>query len=312
MLNGVSGSKLVFKNLTIPKEALFYANLEIPLTNVRERTTRKSAAEVAARTQFILTADTKHVLNLKSAGVDVVSLGNNHCMDAGATGMNQMLKLLDSNGIQHAGAGENWAKAVEPAVVVAPDGTRVAFLSYLSFLSFEALRKCTPARVDAPGIATLTMQGNSGPKELNTLKMLVAKARTKADVVVVALHWGVERQPFPAPYQVSLGRLWIDAGADVVLGAHPHVLQPAELYKGKPIIYSLGNFTNPGGGSSAIYKLTFNGKQFAYGNIWQTSYSGGVVKSGVWNPRSLLSQEPQLLKRYPSKESRPFSNGQKK
>ncbi len=306
MLNGVSPSRPVFNALKVPTDAIFYANLEIPLTNVSERTSRKSAADVQAKNQFILTADTKHINHLKSAGIDVVSLGNNHAMDAGASGLGQMIKLLDGSGIRHVGAGTDWSKAVEPAIVVAPDGTRVAFLSYLSFLSHDALRKCTPATMASAGIATLTMMGKNGPKELKTLKMIVDKAKTKADVVVVALHWGIERQPFPALYQVALGRLFVDAGADVILGAHPHVLQPAEIYKGKPIIYSLGNFVNPGGGSSAIYKLTFSGSKFQYGNIWQTSYSGGVVKTGGWNPASLVNPEPILLKKYPSKDSRPF------
>ena len=308
MLNGVPGTRQVFKSLRVPKEAIFYANLEIPLTSVRERTSRKTAAEVAARNQFILTADTKHILNLKSAGMDVVSLGNNHAMDAGTSGLRQMLKLLDAQGIQHVGAGENWAKAVEPTVIVAPDGTRVAFLSYLSFLSYEALRKCTPAKLDAPGIAVMTMLGKSSPKELKTLQAVLKAARSRADLVVVALHWGVERQPLPAPYQVALGRLFVDAGADVVLGAHPHVLQPGELYKGKPIIYSLGNFANPGGGSSAMYKLTFAKNQFRYANIIPISYAGGAVSYSKILPKQISRQELGLLKRYPHKFSTPLTH----
>ena len=303
MLNGVSTSVTVFKNISVPPGAIFYANLEIPLTNVKERTPRKSAAEVKAKTQFILTASPKHINDLVSAGIDVVSLGNNHAMDGGASGITQMLSILDKAGIKHSGAGENWAKAVEPAIVVAPDGTRVAFVSYLSFLSLEALRKCTPAKMNKPGIATLTTLGLSGVPELLRLKSIVDKARLQADVVVIALHWGVERQPFPAPYQVSLGRLFVDAGADVVLGAHPHVLQPAERYKGKPIIYSLGNFVNPGGGSSAIYKLTFDKKKFLFANIIPTTYSGGAVSYSERSPTSISQFESVFLKKYPNESS---------
>lgn len=309
MLNGVPGSRPVFKNLKIPKEAIFYANQEIPLTSSSERTSRKTDAELAAKKQFILKADTKHVLNLKAAGIDVVSLGNNHAMDGGATGLRQMLKILDTYGIRHAGAGDNWAHAVEPAIVVAPDGTRVAFLSYLSFLSFEALRKCTPARVDSPGIAVLTLLGKSGPKELQTLQAVLKNAKSKADMVVVALHWGVERQPFPAPYQVALGRLFVDAGADVVIGAHPHVLQPGELYKGKPIIYSLGNFTNPGAGSSAIYKLTFSGKNFQYANIIPIEYSSGNVTYSKRSSLDISQFEPEFANRYPNDHTYPLTKG---
>ncbi len=305
MLNGISTSVPVFKGISVPREAVFYANLEIPLTNVKERTPHKSLAEVKAKKQFILTASPKHIRDLISAGIDVVSLGNNHAMDGGASGVKQMLSLLDREGIKHAGAGENWAKAVEPAIVIAPDGTRVAFISYLSFLSIEALRKCTPAKANAPGIATLTTLGLDGLPELGRLKSIVDKVRQQADLVVVALHWGVERQPFPAAYQVSLGRLFVDAGADVVLGAHPHVLQPAERYRGKPIIYSLGNFVNPGGGESAIYKLTFDKSKFLYANIIPVRYSGGAVSYSKQSPATISARERSLQNKIRSK----YSNG---
>jgi poly-gamma-glutamate synthesis protein (capsule biosynthesis protein) len=255
----------------------------------------------------VLKANPKHVNDLVSAGIDVVSLGNNHAMDGGASGVKQMLALLDKRGIRHAGAGVNWQRAVEPAVVIAPDGTRVAFVSYLSFLGIDSLRKCTPATALNPGIAALTLSGRSGLKELEHLKLIVAKAREKADMVVVALHWGIERQPFPAPYQVSLGRLFVDAGADVVLGSHPHVLQPAELYKGKPIIYSLGNFVNPGGGQSAMYKFTFDRTKFKCANIVPTSYSGGRERLSDRDADSISAFESKLQKLYPLKDSKPLT-----
>lgn len=304
MLNGVPASRKVFENLKVPADAIFYANLEIPLTNVRERTSRKTAAEIAARDQFILTAETGHIKNLKASGIDVVSLANNHAMDAGKSGLKQMLGLLDGAGIKHNGAGENWAKAVEPAILVAPDGTRVAFLSYLSFRSPFSLRKCTPATTTSPGISVLTLLGKNGPNELKMLQSVLKNAKSKADLVVVALHWGVERQPLPADYQVVLGRMFVDAGADVILGAHPHVLQPAELYKGKPIIYSLGNFANPGSGNTAMYKLTFLGKEFRTANIIPLSYQSGKISYSKRNPLEISKQEASLLKKYPSKDSR--------
>lgn len=303
MLNGVSPSVRAFGGIDVPPDALFYANLEIPLTNSRANTPHKSAADVAAKKQFILKADPRHIENVYHAGIDVVSLGNNHAMDGGAAGVKQMIGLLDSHGIQHSGAGVNWRQATEPAVVVASDGTRVAFVSYLSFISQEGLRHCTPAKATTPGIATLTLDGKNGPAELSRLQKIVARAREKADLVVVALHWGIERQPLPAPYQVSLGRLFVDAGADVVLGAHPHVLQPGELYKGKPIIYSLGNFVNPGGGQSAMYRLTFEKKEFKSANVIPTTYSGG--KAGISNRDSgeISRREPVLLTKYKNSES---------
>ncbi|MEI8283126.1 MAG: CapA family protein [Armatimonadota bacterium] len=139
------------------------------------------------------------------------------------------------------------------------------------------------------------------------MKKIVDRARSQADMVVVALHWGVERQPFPAAYQVSLGRLFVDAGADVVIGAHPHVLQPAELYKDKPIIYSLGNFVNPGGGSSAMYKLTFEKTSFRSAMIIPTTYSGGRAKY-AHNDGLAISQHEQILNRmYPVDGTEPLT-----
>ena len=70
----------------------------------------------------------------------------------------------------------------------------------------------------------------------------IQAAKAVNDYVVVYVHWGVEREEFPKDYQKELGRQYIDAGADLVIGSHPHVLQGIEYYKGKPIVYSLGNF----------------------------------------------------------------------
>ena len=303
MLNGVGASVPVFDGIWVPPNAIFYANLEIPLTNTSERTPRKSAADIAARNQYVLKADPQHIKNLVSAGIDVVSLGNNHAMDGGVSGLKQMTSLLDSNHIQRCGAGVNWEDATKSTVVVAPDGTRVAFVSYLSFLSVGGLRACTPATAKTAGVAALTLGGKNGPFELERLKKIVERARLDADMVVVALHWGIEKQPFPAPFQVSLGRLFIDAGADVVIGAHPHVLQPAELYKGKPIIYSLGNFVNPGGGQAAMYKLAFEKTTYKSTEILPTSYSGGRASFSKRNPEEISKQEQGLKKRYPSLEA---------
>jgi poly-gamma-glutamate synthesis protein (capsule biosynthesis protein) len=97
--------------------------------------------------------------------------------------------------------------------------------------------------------------------------------------------------------------MFVEAGADVVLGAHPHVLQPAELYKGKPIIYSLGNFVNPGGGQAAIYKLTFKKNEYRSARILPTSYSGGRVRFSDRDPFDISKQERGLNERFPNGEA---------
>jgi hypothetical protein len=294
MLNGVSTRRDTFRKLPIAKDAIFYANLEIPLTDTAEQTTRKTPKELREKQQFILKANPKHIGNLVSAGLDVVSLGNNHAMDGGASGLLQMQQLLTRSKIQFCGAGSNWAEAVKPKIVIAPDNTRVAFISYLSFLNRESLRKCTPATTTLPGIAALTLSGEKGKQQLALLQGIVERAKRNADMLVVCLHWGVERAPLPSAYQVDLARLFVDAGADAIVGSHPHVLQPAELYRGKPILYSLGNFVHPGTGNTALYELTFTRSKLIGAKPYNLVYRGGVVSPTQQNLTPFLKAEAKL------------------
>jgi poly-gamma-glutamate synthesis protein (capsule biosynthesis protein) len=301
MFNSVPAGRRVFQNLKIAKRDIFYANLEIPLTNTRERTPRKTAAEIARRDQYVLKADPRHISNLVEAGLDVVSLGNNHIMDGGASGMRQNNKLLDKVGIRYCGAAENLEAAEAPALVIAPDGTRVAFISYLSFRNQGSIEKCGPATSTSPGLAGLTLGGRNGMKELERLQEIVSKAKQQADLLFVCLHWGIEKQPLPADYQVSLGRLFIDAGADGVLGNHPHVLQPAEMYNGKPIVYSMGNFVHPGSGNTALYSLKFKGKELVSGKVIPLRYSGGVLFPRQVAMQSFIQEERKFETKFGGK-----------
>jgi poly-gamma-glutamate capsule biosynthesis protein CapA/YwtB (metallophosphatase superfamily) len=296
MLNGVSSKTNVFKEMRVEREALLYANLEIPLTNTSERTKMKTAEEIRNRDQYVLKADPKHIGNLKSAGFDVVSLGNNHTMDGGVPGLRQMLPILDQAKIAYCGAGENWAAAIRPTVVTSSTGTKVAFISYLSFLNSVSLRKCTPAKTSEPGIAALTLHGKNGPKEVALIKSIVTKAKQGADVLVVCLHWGVEKAPLPSKYQVDMARLFVDAGADVIVGNHPHVLQPSELYKEKPIIYSIGNLVNPRSGNTALYRLRFEGNRLISATASNWRYENGRVRIATQKTQAFLSAESALEK----------------
>lgn len=277
MLNSVSSSVDVFGSWKPSPQVLFYANLEIPLTNTRERTRNKTAAEIARRDQYILKADPRHIRNLLKANLDVVSLGNNHAMDGGVTGLQDVLNILDKNGIPRCGAGMNLQEAMEPAVVTTRTGIKVAFVSHLSFLNQGSINKCGPATESEPGIFGLTLGGKSGPEEFEKLKQIVDDARKKADLVYVCPHWGIEKMPKPAPFQVSMAHLYIDAGADGVIGNHPHVLQPAEVYKGKPIFYSLGNLVHPRYGNTAVYRVMYDGKEFKSFSFVPLRYSGGRI-----------------------------------
>lgn len=306
MLNGISSSRSPFRDLSVAKEATFIANLEIPLTDTSKRTPRKTAAEIAARDQYVLKASPGHAKHLAAANIDAVSLGNNHTMDGGVAGWHQEKALLDKVGIVYCGAGENDTEANSHAVVTAKDGTRIAILSMLSFRNPGSNWKCTPATATAPGIGALAFASHKREARLIELKKRVDAARVDADLVLVMPHWGIEKQLQPADFQVELGRQWIDAGADLVIGSHPHVLQPGELYKGKPIVYSLGNFINPGGGTAAMYKFRYDKANLKRLEILETRYSGHKVRVVETNWARFAQQEAIFQRRFASKDSMPL------
>ncbi|MCW5943914.1 MAG: CapA family protein [Fimbriimonadaceae bacterium] len=279
MLNGIKpSSKPLAGVASLFREAgLAYANLEIPLTDQGTATPRKSAADVKARRQFVLRAVPAHLEGLRAAGLDVVSLGNNHAMDYGPEGLAQMTGALAEAGIAFCGAGTNWAQAMAPAFVRASDGTETAVYSMLAFRTRGGLRACTPAGTNSPGIGVLAFDATIGDRARATLRRLVDAARSRADLVVFALHWGTERKTVPDPYQVALGRAAVEAGADLVVGAHPHVLQGAEVYRGKPILYSMGNLVSAKPGATAIMELGYEGATWKSLKVRPCAISGGKV-----------------------------------
>ena len=160
---------------------------------------------------------------------DAVALANNHSGDFGRSAFAQMLGLLKQAQIGYFGGGHNLAEAHRP-LIVERKGLRIALLGYNEFMprSFEA-------DFNAPGVAW---------SEDEQVVADINKARTVfgADLVVPVMHWGWENEPVANARQRQLARTMIDAGADVVIGGHPHVTQDIEHYRGKPIIYSVGNF----------------------------------------------------------------------
>lgn len=164
---------------------------------------------------------------------DAVSLANNHSGDYGLQAFSEMLVLLKRQGIPYFGGGANLSEAHTPWLIERK-GLRIAFLGYNEFFprSFEA-------DADKPGIAW-------SEDEQVRLDIAEARRRYRADLVIPFMHWGWENESRAGTRQRSLARIMIDAGADAVVGTHPHVTQDIEFYRGKPIIYSLGNFVFDG------------------------------------------------------------------
>jgi poly-gamma-glutamate capsule biosynthesis protein CapA/YwtB (metallophosphatase superfamily) len=159
---------------------------------------------------------------------DAVSVANNHSGDYGPAAFSETLQQLTAAHLPYFGGGSDLAAAHAP-LLLEKNGLKIALLGYNEYhpRSFEA----APNR---PGVAW-------AEDEQIILDMARAR-RAGADVVLPFFHWGWENEPEPSARQRELGRRLIDAGADAIIGAHPHVTQGAEMYRGRPIIYSLGNF----------------------------------------------------------------------
>ena len=174
-------------------------------------------------------------------GFKVVSLANNHSMDYGAEALLDTIDLIDSRGILHAGAGKNGEEARRPVFFEA-GGMRFAFLSFAT----EAFPGYG-AHALKPGIAMIRRDPLYGPSCVNPddvgmMTELIREAGKKADFVIAAFHWGLSQSRALTRSQLTLGRAAVDAGARLIVGHHPHVLQGVEVYKHSLILYSLGNF----------------------------------------------------------------------
>lgn len=178
--------------------------------------------------EYTFRGDPASVPAMAEAGVDVANLGNNHAADFGRQALVDTVEHLRASGIVAVGAGRDGKEAYAPAFVER-GGLRIAFVGATRVLPYHFA-----AGPDLPGVA-------SAYEEARLIEA-VREADASADLTVVSIHWGVERATKPNDVQVRLGRALVDAGADVVLGHHPHVLQPVVRYRGAVIAYSLGNF----------------------------------------------------------------------
>jgi poly-gamma-glutamate capsule biosynthesis protein CapA/YwtB (metallophosphatase superfamily) len=181
-----------------------------------------------------LRAPAKAAESLVAGGFDVVSLANNHAMDFGSLGLADTIAALDSAHVAHAGAGANRGAAQAPAIVDR-NGMRIAFLSYvLPFSSRTSFNtREWAAGTNAPGVAIDTPQAVAAD---------VTAARSLADAVVVMVHGGVEYKSKPIAAQRAFADAATNAGASLVLGHHPHVLQGYIRRGNKLVAFSLGNF----------------------------------------------------------------------
>jgi len=182
---------------------------------------------------FHFRSDAKNVAVLRVAGIDAVSLANNHTLDFGYDALTEMLTILDAAGIHYAGAGHTLADAMRPAMIEI-QGRRIAFLACTDN---EPPWAATPAR---PGICFVPID----LQDARTQKLLDAVRQVKktVDLLIVSVHWGPNWGDTPLPAHRSFGHALVAAGADVVFGHSGHVCRGVEVYQDRLILYCAGDF----------------------------------------------------------------------
>lgn len=208
----------LFDNLIKLKEAdILFGNLEGDVSN--------TGNNVGSKYSFRMNPEILPVL--KNSGFDIVSFANNHVGDWNIKAFKDTLKNLEENKILKTGAGENKNDAENPTIIE-KNGIRFGFIGFS-----DVGPNWIEAKINSPGILLA-----SDPN----LNEIIKKAKMKTDILIVSFHFGEEYKLIHNKRQETLAHSVIDNGADIVIGHHPHVIEDIENYKGKIIVYSLGNF----------------------------------------------------------------------
>lgn len=203
----------------------------------------------------------------QNAGIDLVVGANNHIMDYGKEAFLDTMTHLDQAGIAYAGIGKN-AQEARQVRVFEKNGVKVGFIAYNQIIPAGSW----VAQDGAAGQAVLTQD------RLPAVLAEITQAKQQCDYLIVSLHWGQEYVDYPSAWQTTAAKKMLDAGADMIAGSHPHVLQGIEFYQGKPILYSMGNFLflkrDDEAGKTALFELTINKDGFVSGKLHPIFISG--------------------------------------
>ncbi len=217
---------------------------------------------------------------LDAAGVDVVTMANNHGMDFGLEGLRDSLDAARQHDFPVVGIGRDAEQAYAPHMVTV-GGQRLAFIGVTQVMNLDLLDEWTSTE-DQPGLASAKQPGLESLQEVQRLVRTVRAADERAGAVIVYLHWGRSGEPCPLPRQQRLARTLIDAGADVLVGAHAHRLLAGGFLRGSYVHYGLGNFVwyNADGvsGRTGVLTLTLRGDQVLEAKWTPATISGGVPR----------------------------------
>lgn len=218
-----------------------FGNLEEPITS-----STHSLTGIKQGGKWILKNEPEALEGIKYAGFNLLSLANNHIMDYYEKGLYDTIDLLDKNKIAYAGAGKNIDEARKPAIVEYKS-LKIGMLSYTDMA--DIVYKGNPqlkfrAEKDKSGVSSIIYDFSVKPAKYNFefMKEEIKRVRDSVDILIISFHWGTEESFEVFPKQVEFAHFLLDSGADMILGHHPHQFQGIEIYKGKPIVYSMGNF----------------------------------------------------------------------
>jgi len=206
----------------------FLADADLTISNLESPLSSDESEPIYDKDVYII-GRPEAIDSVVNSGIDIVSLANNHIMDYTGPALQDTLDALDANGILHAGAGMTEAQAETP-VELTVNGASIAFFSWT-----DVVPNYFVAYGDQPGVvsARLAME--------DTCRR-VREAKETHDIVIVAMHWGTEYEDYINDYQQrDPAHQLVDAGADVILGNHPHVMEGVEFYNGSLIAYAHGN-----------------------------------------------------------------------
>lgn len=215
--------------------------------------------------QFTFRCSPSYVKALGELGVDIVTLANNHTLDYGREALSDTMATLEQAGIPYVGAGETKERA-ESLQVIEKNGVRFGFLAATRVVPVVEWK----VSVKTPGLFDCY--------DDSRLVELVRDAKAQCDFLVVYPHWGIERSQIPEEYQTQTAARCVEAGADLIVGAHSHCLQSVEYIGDTPVFYSLGNFIfGYNIKSSAYLQVTVNAQKEVVCRLVPVSSAGGIT-----------------------------------
>lgn len=309
VLGDVMTARTIGDNILNGEDPFMYVQSELDKHNFVIANIETNISDPAVGTPlptklYTFNAPLQSINTIKKAGIDVAVLANNHTSDYGTAALIDMIDRFDKAGLKTVGAGRNSAEAFKPLILEIPlepiyeDGSSLTDSEIAKLANAPTLKIAIIALNDVE-----TWFNNAGPDragsayfDLELYKAEVNKARNEfqADYVLVIPHWGFEYKTYTDVKQVEWAHLFIDNGADIVIGGHPHVVQPTEEYNGKMIYYSLGNFVfdnMEGAEDGQMLSLKFSAKQ----EVGEKEVITSIIEQKLINTRLDEKGYPRLV-----------------